>query len=182
MQTPCEYLRLCEVIWVWQKFSIHSMNLDYPWKISGDQRSSPLGGCLEIGTSRLLEDRFMCFHHMPCFSFAVPWPVCVLRSFWFRVYYWALSSQSLLCWQWYGFFRESGSTNPSEILVRVACLENSISKFCTSASLRMYIFMCIERQCFSGEGFLWLPCFSELLALKWAGWNLRPYQVNASLC
>lgn len=56
------------------------------------------------------------------------------------------------------FERIPGNTNPSGISMRVACLEDSSSKFWTSASLRMHIIMCIKRQFFSGEVFLWVSC------------------------
>lgn len=59
--------------------------------------------------------------------------------------------------------------------MRVACLESSSFKFCTSVSLQMHFLMCMKRQCFPGETFLY-P-LSELPTLKGAGWNPGPFQV-----
>lgn len=73
------------------------------------------------------------------------------------------------------FERIPGNTNPSGISMRVACLESSTSKFCTSVSLQMHLVVCVKRQCFSGEEFVY-P-LSELHALKGAGWNPGPFQV-----
>lgn len=85
LQRSYKYLRPCVVVQAWLKFSVHFRNLNYSWRRIGNKGSSPLRRCLEIVTSRLLEDKFMCFHLMPHFSCAVPWPAHLLRPFWFRI-------------------------------------------------------------------------------------------------
>ena len=160
MQKPYEHLRLRVVIWAWLKFSIHFTNLNYSWKRSKNQRFGPLRGCLEIMASRLLEDRFMCFHHMPHFSCAVPWPAHFLRSFWFRIQIVHSPPRHSPADSDMLFERVPGNANPPGISMRGACLENSSSKFCTSASIQMHLFMCIKTHFFSGEEFLQVFCSS----------------------
>lgn len=132
MQKPNKYLRLCVVIWVWLKFPIHLANCNFPiTHEKGVESRGPalLKGVWKLWHPRLLGDRFMCFHRMPHFSCAVPWPAHFPRSFWFRI--WIVPSppshspadSDML------FERIPGNTNPSGISMRVACLKTAAPSF-----------------------------------------------------
>lgn len=79
--------------------------------------------------ARLLGDRFMCFHLMPHSSSAVLWPAHFLRSLWFRIQIVCSPPSHSPTDSDMFLERIPGNTNPSEISVRVACLEAAALSF-----------------------------------------------------